>query len=87
MGQMKNEEPEGERPFGRPWRRWKYIRLDLKKIRWEVVDWIHVAQDRDQWRAVVNTVKNLQVPYKEVNILTGWVTSSQEGTFCVNLVS
>jgi hypothetical protein len=36
--------------------------MDLREIRWEVVDWIHLALDRDQWRAVVNTVMNLGVP-------------------------
>jgi len=34
-------------------------RLDLRKIGWKVVDWIHVAQDRDQWKSLVNTVMNL----------------------------
>jgi hypothetical protein len=37
-------------------------RMDVRGIGWEVVDWMHVAQDRDQWRAVVNTVMNLWVP-------------------------
>jgi len=36
--------------------------MDLMEIVWEVVDWIHLAQDGDQWRVVVNTVINLQVP-------------------------
>jgi hypothetical protein len=36
--------------------------MDLTEIVWEGVDWIHLAQDRDQWRAVVNTVMNLRVP-------------------------
>jgi hypothetical protein len=35
--------------------------MDLREIEWEVVDWIHLAQGRDQWRAV-NTVMNLRVP-------------------------
>jgi hypothetical protein len=38
------------------------IKMDLRKVRWEVVDWIHLAQDRDWWQAVVNMVMNLQVP-------------------------
>jgi hypothetical protein len=43
--------------------RWKdNIRTDLKETGWECMDWIHLAQDRDQWRAVVNTVMNLRVP-------------------------
>jgi hypothetical protein len=55
--------PEGERPFGRPGRKWKdHIIMNLMEIGCEVVDWMHLAQDRDQWRAVVNTVMNLRVP-------------------------
>jgi hypothetical protein len=38
------------------------IRMDLGEIEWEGVDWIHVAWDRNQWRAVVKTVMNLQFP-------------------------
>jgi hypothetical protein len=55
--------PEGKRPLGRPRRRWvDNIKMDLREIGWDVVDWIDMAQDRDQWRAVVNTVLNLRVP-------------------------
>jgi hypothetical protein len=38
------------------------IKMDLREIGWDVVDWIDIAQDRDQWRALVNTVLNLRVP-------------------------
>jgi ribosome biogenesis protein Nip4 len=56
------ENPEGERPLGRLKRRWEdNIRMDLREIGWEDVDWIHLVQDRDQWRVVVNTVMNLRV--------------------------
>jgi hypothetical protein len=44
--------------------------MDLMEMGWEVVDWMHLAQDRDQWRAVVNTVMNLQVPYEAESFLT-----------------
>jgi hypothetical protein len=54
--------PESKRPFGRHRHRWKgNVRLDLREIGWEGMDWIHLAQDRDQWRAVVNMVMNLRV--------------------------
>jgi hypothetical protein len=55
--------PEGKRPLGRPRHRWEYnIKIDLREIGWGGMDWIDLAQDRDQWRALVNTVMNLRVP-------------------------
>jgi hypothetical protein len=53
--------PEGKRPLGRPRRRWEDgIKMDLGEIGWGgCVEWIHLAQDRDRWRAVVNAVMNL----------------------------
>jgi hypothetical protein len=55
----------GKRPLGRPRHRWvDNIRMDLGETGWGGVDWIDLAQDRDQWRALVNTVKNLWVPQK-----------------------
>jgi hypothetical protein len=38
------------------------IKMDLREIKWDDMDWIDMAQDRDQWRALVNTVLNLRVP-------------------------
>jgi hypothetical protein len=53
----------GKRPLGRPRRRWvNNIKMDLREIGWDAVDWIDLAQDRDQWRALVNMVMNLRVP-------------------------
>jgi hypothetical protein len=55
--------PEGRRPLGRPRRRWKdSIKMDLREIGFGDVDWIHLAQNKDSWRALVNTVMNLRVP-------------------------
>jgi hypothetical protein len=54
--------PEGRRPLVRPRRRWEDIKMDLREIGFEDVDWIHLAQDRDRRRALVNTVMNLRVP-------------------------
>jgi hypothetical protein len=52
-----------ERDFSEDGRRWEdNIRMDLREIGWKRVDWIHLAQDRDQWRALVNTVMNLRIP-------------------------
>jgi hypothetical protein len=54
---------EEKRPLGRPKRRWDdNIIMDLNKILWEDVNWIHLSQDRDQWRAPLNTVMSLLVP-------------------------
>jgi hypothetical protein len=55
--------PEGKRPLGRPRRRWvDNIKMDLTDIGGDGVDWMDMAQDRDQWRALVNTVLILRVP-------------------------
>jgi hypothetical protein len=55
--------PEGKRPLGRPRRRWvDNIKIDLGVIGWGGMDWMDVDHDRDQWRALVNTVMNLRVP-------------------------
>jgi hypothetical protein len=55
--------PEGKRPLGRPRRRWvDNIRMDLGEVGWGDVDWIGLAQNRNRWRALVNSVLNLRVP-------------------------
>jgi hypothetical protein len=56
-------EPEGKGPLGRARRRWvDNIKMDLREIGWDGVDSIDMAQDRDQWRALVNMILNLQFP-------------------------
>jgi hypothetical protein len=55
--------PEGKRPLGRPRRSWENnIKMDLRDIGIVGANWIHLAQDRVQWRAFVSTVMNLRVP-------------------------
>jgi hypothetical protein len=67
MGEKKNAnrillgKPEGKRLLGRLRSRWMgNIRMDLREIEWNGMDWIDVTQDRGHWRALVNTVKNLR---------------------------
>jgi hypothetical protein len=69
MGEKRNAyrflvlKPEGKRPLGRPRHRWvDNIRMDLLEVGWGDVDWIGLAQDRYRWRALVNSVLNVQVP-------------------------
>jgi hypothetical protein len=55
--------PEGKRPLGRTRHRLLgNIKMDLRETGWVGIDWIGLAQDRDQWRALVNMVMNLRVP-------------------------
>jgi hypothetical protein len=54
--------PEGKRSLERPRRGWEDgIKMDFREIGWGGEEWIHLAQDRDRWRAVVNAVMNLRV--------------------------
>jgi len=53
--------PERKKPLERSRRRWEdNLRIDLMEIGWEGMNWIHLAQDRDQWRVIVNTLMSLQ---------------------------
>jgi hypothetical protein len=55
--------PEGKRQLGRPRSKWvDNIKMDLREIGWDVTDWIDLAQNRGQRRALVNTVMNFRVP-------------------------
>jgi hypothetical protein len=69
MGERRNayrvlvRKPEGQRPLRRHRRKWEdNIKMDLKGIGWDGVDWIDLTQDRDQWRDLMNTGMNLRVP-------------------------
>jgi hypothetical protein len=69
LGEMRNAyrvfvgKPEGKRSVGTARHEWvDNIKIDLREIRWCGMGWIHPVQDRDQWRALVNTVMNLRVP-------------------------
>jgi hypothetical protein len=69
MGEKRNAcrilvgKAEGKRPLGRPRRTWvDNIKIDLREREWDGMDWIDLAQDRDQWRALMNTVMKLRVP-------------------------
>jgi hypothetical protein len=68
MGEKRNAyrilvvKPQGRRPLGRPRRRWvDNIKLDFRGIGWDGMDCIDLAEDRDQWRALVSTVMDLLV--------------------------
>ena len=55
--------PEGKRSLGRPRRRWKdNIKIELQEVGGSCGDWMELAQDRDRWRTLVSTVRNLRVP-------------------------
>jgi hypothetical protein len=55
--------PEGKRPLRRPRHKWvDNIKMDLREIGWDDMDWIDLVLDRDQWMALVNAVMNIRVP-------------------------
>ena len=55
--------PEGNRPLGKPRRRWEdNIKMDLQEVGCEGMDWVEVPQDRDRWRAPLSAVMNLKIP-------------------------
>ena len=68
-----------KRPLGRTRSRWENnIKMDLKEINREVADCIDLAQSREKWRAVVNTVMDIWVPPNAGNFLNSWETGSFE---------
>jgi hypothetical protein len=68
--------PEGKRQLGRPkLRRVENIKMVLREIRWVGMDWIDMAQDRDQWMALVNTIMNRRFPKNVGNFLSSCTPS------------
>jgi hypothetical protein len=71
IGYWWESQKERKRPLGRLRLRWvDSIKMDLREIGWDGVDWIDMSQDRDQWSALVDTVLNLRVPWN-----AGWFLS------------
>ena len=55
--------PEGKSTLGKPRSRWEdNVKMDLQEVGWGCGDWMELAQDRERWRALVNTVRNFRVP-------------------------
>jgi hypothetical protein len=77
--------PEGKGPLGRQRHRWVgNIKIDLREIGWDGMDWTDLAQDRDQWRAHVNMIMNLHVPQKAGKFLSSCTIGSflRRAWFC-----
>jgi hypothetical protein len=69
--------PEGKSPLQKPRCRWvDNIKIDLREIGWDDMDWIDLAQDKDHWGAPVNTVMNLRVPENAGKFLSGCIIGS-----------
>jgi hypothetical protein len=84
MGEKRNAyrllvgKPEGKKPLGRQRSRWvDNIRMDLGEVGWGDVDWIGLAKDRDRWRALVDSVLNLRVPWNAGKLSSGLSSSVQ----------
>jgi hypothetical protein len=83
MGEKRNaygilvRKPEGKRQLGRRRRRWvDNIKIDLREKGWGGMGWIDLAQDRDRWGALVNTVMNLRVPLNAGKFLSSCTIGS-----------
>jgi len=77
---------------GRPRHKWEYIiRMDNRKIWWQFVDWIRLAQDKNSWRAVVDTEMNLRFPQRAWggghSRLAEWLSAFQQGLCSMEWVS
>jgi hypothetical protein len=74
-GEMRNArkifvvKPGGKRPLGKPVDEKIDTRMDVRETGWQVVNWIHLAQDTNQWRDPVDTITNIRVPKTATNFL------------------
>jgi hypothetical protein len=94
MGEERNAyrllvgKPDGKRPLGRPRRRWMdAIRMDRGEVGYGDVDWIGLAQDRNRWRAVVNSLLNLRVPRNAGKLSSGLTSSGLSSSVQLHIVS
>jgi hypothetical protein len=83
MGKKRNTcrilvgKPKGKRTLGRPRLRWvDNIKMDVRGIGWDGMDWINLTQSMDQWRAFMNAVINLRVPKNAGNFLSSCTVGS-----------
>jgi hypothetical protein len=80
--------PEGKTPLERPRRRWvDNMSMDLGEVGWGSVDWIGLAKDRNRWRALVNSVLNLQVPLNAGKLSNGLTSSGLSSSVQLHIVS
>jgi hypothetical protein len=80
--------PKGKRPLGRPRYRWMdNIRMDLGELGWGDVDWTCLAKDTNRWRALVNSVLNIWVPYSAGKLSSGPTTGSLSSSAHLRIVS
>jgi hypothetical protein len=80
--------PDGKRPLGRPRRRWvDNIMMYLREVGWGDVDWIGLAEDRNRWRALVNSVLNLRVPSNAGKLSCGLASSGLSSSVQLHIVS
>jgi hypothetical protein len=79
---------EGKRPVGRPRRKWMdNIRMDRGEVGWGDVDWIGLAQDRNKWRDLVNSILNLRVPNNVRKLSSGLTTGGLSSSAQLHRVS